>query len=270
MARQTLPTVQAQPTQVANVSRFKTRNGTWNLNSVVVWTGPSRIDGKPLVVIVTGLQGSTNGKTGRMIQSYILRADQCPMVAKKTGADVSICGGCPHRNGTCYVRVYHAPRGLYAAFAAGNIPTVSLAELSELTRGESVRLGSYGDPAAAPLEIWEAYTRFAAAWTGYTHQYGRRDLQDVLKFCQVSADSVGQAEEAHRCGRGSFRVRPVGESKLPFELDCPAPTHGVTCLECRACSGATGRQVSIEAHGASRGRVSESVRRVVSLPILEV
>jgi hypothetical protein len=274
MSRMTLPMTEARRTTEtapcgADVSHLRTRNGSWRLNTVVVWQGKSRIDGKPLVVFVTGLQGSNNGKTGPMLQSYILRADLPPMAARATGEDVSICGGCPHRGTTCYVRVYHAPRGIWNAWKAGNIPTVSMDELSELSRGSMVRLGSYGDPAAVPLKVWDAYTRHAEGWTGYTHQYGSPKLRDVLKYCQVSADSVAQAEEAHRAGIGSFRVRPVGGAKLPFEMDCPAPTHGVQCVDCKACSGATGRNVSIDAHGASAGKVTESRRRAVRLNMVE-
>ena len=41
-----------------------TRTGRPRHNTVEVWTGPSRIEGSPLVVLVTGLRGSSNSKTG--------------------------------------------------------------------------------------------------------------------------------------------------------------------------------------------------------------
>ena len=43
-------------------------------NSYVVWEGASLIDGSPIVLILTGFVfPSTNIKTGRMIQSWILQ-----------------------------------------------------------------------------------------------------------------------------------------------------------------------------------------------------
>jgi hypothetical protein len=48
---------------------------------MIVYRGPSAIDGREIVVILTGLQtrrGSKNAKTGELIQSWILRADVEP------------------------------------------------------------------------------------------------------------------------------------------------------------------------------------------------
>lgn len=69
-----------------------------NTNSIIVYDGPSIIDGKPIVVILTGLaDSSANGKTGNLVQSFIIRSDVEPHTALKTGDDVSVCGLCPHR-----------------------------------------------------------------------------------------------------------------------------------------------------------------------------
>ena len=68
-------------------------------NGRVVWEGESRLDGAPIVLIVTGFsQKSANRKTGRMLQSYILRRDVAPLEAVRTGLDTSVCGGCRHRS----------------------------------------------------------------------------------------------------------------------------------------------------------------------------
>ena len=67
-------------------------------NGVVVYQGPSQIDGAPIVVIMTGLNGkSRNAKTGDLVATWILRADKKPTDAVQSGADSSICGACPHR-----------------------------------------------------------------------------------------------------------------------------------------------------------------------------
>lgn len=67
------------------------------MRGFVVYDGPSAIDGERIVVIVCALERSRNAKTGHMVQTYILRADMHPIEAVRTGADVSICGGCKHR-----------------------------------------------------------------------------------------------------------------------------------------------------------------------------
>ena len=74
-----------------------TRTGRARHNTVELWRGPSRIDGAPIVVLMSGLQKSDNGKTGNMVQTYILRADMEPTEALARGLDVSICGDCPHK-----------------------------------------------------------------------------------------------------------------------------------------------------------------------------
>ena len=51
------------------------------MNGMVVFEGKSRIDGAPIVVILTALNGSMNTKTGHMVQSYIMRADIDPVKA---------------------------------------------------------------------------------------------------------------------------------------------------------------------------------------------
>jgi len=96
----------------------------------IAYEGPSLIDGKPIVVIINKLDGSDNAKTGAIVQSFIIRSDVAPTDALKTGADVSICGQCPHRpilardNGQapCYVNVGRSVRSVYKHTGAAAIP----------------------------------------------------------------------------------------------------------------------------------------------------
>jgi len=258
-----------------------TRTGRARYNSVVVYEGPSRIDGKPIVVFVTGLRASNNSKTGNMVQSHIVRSDMSPMEALKTGGDASICGACPLRpqgyDGVkywergCYVNAGQAPLALYRAYVAGNIPKVTPSELSALTTGRMTRLGSYGDPAAVPMWVWEAFTRYAKGHTGYTHQWRSPKLRDVLKWCQVSADSPEDARAARRAGVGSFRVTRPNEEVMPFETVCPASEEAgrvATCQDCGMCSGLDGASVVIAPHGIGKGSVRKNNRRSVDLPVL--
>ncbi len=231
-------------------------------NSAEIWRGASRIDGAPIMCIASGLKSSANRKTGAMVQTYILRRDVDPMAALKTGADVSICGGCIHRPGrftgsgysdrSCYVNVGQGPLSVWRAWERGNVPAVSLDIVPGLVAGRMVRLGTYGDPAAIPLDVWDAYTASSKGWTGYTHQARNRKLRDVLKYCQVSADTPDDAAAARRAGLGSFRVLRAGENPLDFETICPASEEAgrvATCETCGICRGVDGANVAIAAHG---------------------
>ena len=84
---------------------------------MIIYKGPSLIDGSPIIAIAT--LNSSNSKTGAMVQTWIMRSDIEPHHAIKTGADISVCGDCPHRpanNGSCYVLTFQAPLSIYRAF----------------------------------------------------------------------------------------------------------------------------------------------------------
>ena len=51
-------------------------------NGVILYEGPSLLDGEPIVAILTGLRSSScNRKTGAMLQTWIMRADVSPAEA---------------------------------------------------------------------------------------------------------------------------------------------------------------------------------------------
>ena len=57
---------------------------------IVLWKGKSLLDGKRIMVVATGVyseKATTNRKTGNMIQTYILRRDIHPMLARRMGED---------------------------------------------------------------------------------------------------------------------------------------------------------------------------------------
>lgn len=239
---------------------------------VILYEGPSKLDGAPIVVIATGLNiGSKNRKTGEMVQTYILRSDLAPYEAVKTGADVSICGDCPHRgdgtgNGrSCYVNLGHGPRAVYTAYKRGAYPKVDAFEARKLFAGKMVRLGSYGDPTAAPFALWRLALTDAIGWTGYTHQWRKVDPR-WRELCMASADSLADLEEAHAKGWRTFRVTPDAfENIKGLEIICPASAernHATTCSECRACMGTSGKakvSVQIAAHGQGKRNVERRI-----------
>jgi hypothetical protein len=242
-------------------------------NGAILWRGASLLDGQPIVAIAVGLaNGSSNEKTGAMLQTYILRSDMTPIEAVHTGNDVSICGDCPHRGDgtgkmrTCYVQLQNAPTGIYKAFRAGSYPGVEC--ISDVGAKRVVRIGSYGDPAAVPTWVWDALVSEATAHTGYTHQW--RTRSDLRHLVMASADTSKDASVAHAAGWRTFRVALPGHiDRLPREAVCPASAEAgrkLTCSQCRACNGAgtgTRGSVVISVHGGTA--VMSNVARLVAV-----
>src|SRR3546814_21009444 len=85
-----------------------------------------------------------------------------------------------------------------------------------------IRLGTYGDPAAAPRSLWTVALSQAAGWTGYTHQWRNIDAA-WSKLVMASADSVTDMQDAHALGYRTFRVTPGAfENVKGLEIICPA------------------------------------------------
>lgn len=245
--------------------------------SSVIYNGPSLLDGQPIVVIA--IIDSKNKKTGAMLQSYILRADINPLEASKTGADASICGDCIHRgqptldplkktaiNRSCYVNIGHGPTVVYNAFKRGLYPTVTNPdEITDIGVKRAVRLGTYGDPAAVPASVWDALLSKARTHTGYTHQHNANKPTDYNRM-MYSADSIDDAKYAHSKGYRTFRVIPVQQWKehgkasiLSNEILCPASKEndkGVSCIECKLCTGSQskGKSIAIVSHGVGANK----------------
>ena len=241
-----------------------------NKNGLIVYTGPSSIDGRPIVVILTGLASSSeNEKTGGLIQSWILRADVEPHVALRTGDDASVCGQCPHRpilarqtgDAPCYVQVGEAPLSVYRAFARGSYPRAqTLEQVRAALQGRRLRIGSYGDPAAAPVALWQTLTSMSAGHVGYTHQWQSTDFDHAswAPLVMASADSADEARQAQSLGMRYFRVS-IGVDKAPLEVTCPASVEGgrkTTCDSCMLCGGTSknARSIVIADHAAGHQR----------------
>ena len=236
---------------------------------VVLYAGPSRIDGSPIIAIACRItEASNNDKTGAMVQTFIMRRDPNPNKALKTGADSSVCGDCKFRpiykgETRCYVRVYQAPLSVWNAYQRGRyaVPGVDFddALLPEIFAGLSFRIGSYGDPAAIPARIWKRATRLVKNRTGYTHQWNKRIGAGLKNLCMASADSESDVAAATARGWRTFRVRKHDAPTLATESICPASAEGgkrVQCDTCGLCKGATiaARNIVIADHGLMDAR----------------
>jgi len=222
------------------------------IKGIVLFEGASLLDGAPIAVIAT--LKTSNRKTGNMIQTWILRSDVDPVEASKQKLDSSICGTCPHKQnigGACYVNIGQAPLSVYRAYKRGAYEHFNLESHAHLFEGRKVRLGAYGDPAAAPFEVWETITDLADGHTGYTHQIRHANFDDrLIGLCMVSADSPKQALKVHAHGGRTFRVSMAGDSLLQGEIECLADSKGLACNDCGLCDGAgTKPSIAITVHG---------------------
>lgn len=230
-----------------------------NYTGIQLYQGPSMLTGEPVVAIAT--VRSQNAKTGDMIQTWILNAEEDPLTTTKTGSDQAVCGQCPHRHylgGGCYVTPWQAPSNIYKSWKDGRYPIANKRHINRL-RGRAIRLGSYGDPAAVPFSVWKSLIDVASFTTGYTHQPDTSE--DLLSYAMVSVESEDQAAFWQAKGYRTFRIKSQGEDKLAGEIVCPASVSAdVQCIDCGICNGGTkGSNVVIDAHGSRKKRVDNII-----------
>lgn len=221
-------------------------------SSVVVYEGPSQLDGQPIVLILTGLERpSSNIKTGAMVQAIVLDASFKPTEALKTGADASICGNCPLRREVCYVNLVPMNH-VYGAYQKGSYPYITQQHLDRIRERQlKLRITAYGDPAAVPIETWEWLLEYFHHHTGYTHQWRNLDSR-WSRFLMASCETPQDVVLAKSLGWSTFRVRSEGAPMLSAEIQCPnVKNPSIQCSNCRLCSGSGERErhISIEVHG---------------------
>lgn len=222
----------------------------------LAWKGPSVLDGKPIMALITGVdKPSSNRKTGPMAQLWILREDIEPLAAVKTGNDVSICGDCKLRGDGagkergCYVLVFQAPQMLHKHYRAGQVKP--LPDRMRFHRG--LRLGAYGDPAAVPVPVIKELVARSEFTTGYTHQWRTCD-PELKHFLMASCETLADRESAKALGWATFRTG----IKHPGETLCPASEeagHKADCFSCRKCRGTGAKDVVIQPHGGGKKHV---------------
>lgn len=222
----------------------------------VIHRGPSKIDGQPIIVVA--IWASTNRKTGDMLQTYILRSDIDPLTANKLGEDYSICGNCslkgtPTLDPTkkqaedrpCYVVLGQGPTVVWNGLQRGIYPDyTNRQQRRALGRGRMVRIGTYGDGAAAPRFVWDDLLFEAEGHNAYSHNGG-----DPRIYMQ-SADTLPQAQAAWSSGFRTFRVVHDTTHLQPNEILCPS-SRGVQCVDCRLCGGTQvkAKSIAIVVHG---------------------
>lgn len=240
-----------------------------NKNGVVVWRGPSKETGDPIMIVLTGLENpSANRKTGDILQTWIMRSDVSPLEAIKTGGDEAICGDCPMRgkNGKdrgCYVTVLFGPNAVYKTASIDNYG----GELKRMNRF-ALRLGSYGDPYYIPYEVIEGLAKSVKKHSSYTHAWRKNDAAPYARVSMASVESLADKEKANSQGWRTFRVTSDLTSKTADEVICPASNEAgkkLTCAECGLCNGnwnGKKKNVVIAAHGSKIATLPAALKQV--------
>jgi len=115
-------------------------------------------------------------------------------------------------------------------------------------RGRFIRIGTYGDPAAVPSEVWDKLLSECDTWTAYTHQKPWRP-----DIAMQSADSHAEAIAHWKAGRRTFRVlADLWHIDNANEVLCPASKEAgrrVQCTACKLCKGSSlAKSIAIVKH----------------------
>ena len=249
-----------------------------DVRGAVLYEGPSRIDKEPIIVIMT--YTSINEKTGDIPQVWLLPHGVHPHQARVEGHDTRVCGGCIFAgNRGCYLNWFEL-KSIQDSYTRGNYSDWGHAAWWMRRNAPSViRIGAYGDPAAAPLEVWERLAALpsgkpgpsgqapTATLIGYTQLWRSPLARGLERFCMASTKSPTEYLDAKRRGWRSFRVAlPEDAVCAQAQVRCPATDSDEdTCKGCKLCSGgASGPDVMEPIHGNPRilGKATAQMRKL--------
>lgn len=212
------------------------------------------------------------GKKEKIIQSYTYSIDQYNYVRNQMNSgtkaifndffalDAKNCFDCPFSAnanagiGKCYthkIMQYSGFMGMLKSIIrkfddVSNIPTYSsdmIDDITKISTNKYVRFGTYGEPSLHPLELVEAIAKVSTTWTGYTHQYMKKENEPFKDYLMASTHNKFQANTAsNKFGFRSFIT--VKDKNKGLGVICPASNEGgnkTTCANCGLCSGVTGK-----------------------------
>ena len=191
----------------------------------------------------TALNGSENRKTGNMVQTYLIDKERLISEPKTFGAK---CEQCPMVD-KCYVsRDKLSVRKALVKLTQGEATSYAFATLDEvlpLLQGRLVRLGTYGDPSAIPLDDLKRICESAKGHTGYTHFWREIDT-DYSAYLMSSCESLSDELLSNALGYRAFRVLLDDQEThetTQKSVQCLNASVGLTCAECLLCSGTKGK-----------------------------
>jgi hypothetical protein len=240
------------------------------MKGAVIYDGPSRINGKPIVALLQ--YESDNAKTGNTPQVWIL-PKMDPNLARRTGGDVCVCGGCIFsRNNGCYVSG-RALDAVWRSYQSGrNYSDRRHAQWwYKRERPPTTRIGSYGDPVAVPIEVWEWLSSLPGEneILGYTQEWKNPRADGYQKFCMASTKSRKESELAELMGWRYFRVATPGDEGLAErQIVCPhVEDDQNACKGCQLCTGGdvtTDKRPHIvnPVHGVAKKRATAGLLKI--------
>ena len=120
---------------------------------------------------------------------------------------IKIHGSTQKTSGSCYVNLMmDGVNAQFKSFTAGNIAMYNPAMHRESIKGRAIRLGSYGDPAVVPMDVWMDLLSLASNHTGYTHQWRNPDKQSYKSILMASVDTHKDIVDATALGWRQFAV----------------------------------------------------------------
>lgn len=187
-----------------------------------------------------GIFGSSNRKTGSMIQTWIMDKED------KEGAG---CKDCTSLD-LCYV--FQGKSSVQKKMSRGGYEEVSI-DLSK----KRVRVGTYGDPSVFPLRVWQDLN--IKKHTGYTHFWRLPHVQEYKKFLMASVETLESYHLAKELGwRVFYNMLDVYTGLVSIEqvqseinaIECPNITDELTCYDCLLCDGnKKAKDIFIHPHG---------------------
>lgn len=236
-------------------------------NSAILYEGVSHIDNvTPIVCVITGLNFSSNSKTGNVLQTYIIRQDIKPTDAVKMGLDGAICGTCKFSGGNgCYVNIGNAPTQIYKAYKAGKYKHISKLDLLRI-KGRVIRLGSYGEITAIPYIIVHNIVKACKSHLGYTHRWNEIDKK-WSKYLMASVDNIFEKRIAKDMNYRCFETLTSIDNLQEKSVICPATSFGgfkANCDTCGLCSGTkvNAKDIGVVLHGVSY-KVNRATKQIL-------
>lgn len=252
-------TVKSEVTEIVTTKVKRERKPkTKNTNGFIIYDGKSQFDGSDIIVIVTNSrEAKLVKKIGLSYQTWIIKKNIHPLDAMRSRQDLGVCWNCPFKNvfnedtqtlqGVCYVNL-SGLSSVYASYVAGQYNTEENYSL-----GLNARIGSYGDPAAVPIEVWERLLSQVPSSTGYTRQWKNPKYAAYKAFCMASCHNMTEYQQAVDMGWKAYIVRGEGEDLPQGAIECPQPSDPVRihCHSCGLCDAKTGSVAAI-VHGGGK------------------
>lgn len=218
------------------------------------------------IIHIIGFGKTSNKKIAmpneKIVQTYHFSREQFEEAQGKTtmrdffAHDGKVCMDCPFAvsNGAKLSACYTHKMMQYSGFLSqlrsvgkqyssfDDIPEYSTAieiKCVNMSIDKYVRFGTYGEPSLLPLRLIRNVVMVAKSWTGYTHQWRKRE--EYAPYFMASVHSAMEEEIASLIGYRSFVV--ASESHPQF-ISCPASSEmgfKSNCSKCGLCSGTKGK-----------------------------